>query len=142
MQSAKFPHESVAVQVTVVFPTGNCAGALLVTTTPPQPGALTVGEPRVTLVAKQEPGSALTVTSGGQVIRGGGVVTTMTRCWQEALLPLASLTVHVTKFVPSGKRAGASLVTEATQFSLTVGAPSDTFEAVSKPGSVATVTST
>src|ERR1041385_2962467 len=53
-----------------------------------------------------------------------------------------SVTVHVTKFVPTGKTAGALLVTLATpQLSLAVGAPRFTFEAIFVPGSFVVVTS-
>ena len=61
---------SVTVQVTVFVPTGNCAGALLVTTTDPQL-SVAVTVPRLTAVAKQEPAFALTVTSAGQAVITG-----------------------------------------------------------------------
>src|ERR1700719_688205 len=86
-QVAVFPLLSVAVQVTRLVPTGNCAGALLVTVTAPQL-SLAVGLPRATPVAKHAPALALTVTSAGQVIVGCWMSRTMTRCWQVAVLPL------------------------------------------------------
>ena len=101
-QNPDLPHWSVAVQVTTLVPRGNCKGALLVKMTPPQPEDVSVGPPRLTRVAKHKPAFALTVTAPGQAICGGGELVTMTRCWQEFVLPLASVTVQVTKFVPSG----------------------------------------
>src|SRR5207302_11428974 len=68
-QVATFPLLSVAVQVTRLVPTGNCAGALLVTVTTPQL-SLAVGLPNATPVAKHAPALALTVTSAGHVIAG------------------------------------------------------------------------
>ena len=64
------PPPSVAVQVTKFVPTGNCAGALLLTVTAPQL-SLAVGLPKATPVAKQVPAFALTFRSAGQVIVGG-----------------------------------------------------------------------
>src|SRR5437016_14243901 len=72
-----FPLLSVAVHVTRLVPTGNCAGALLVTVTAPQL-SLAVGLPRATPVAKHVPALALTVTSAGQVIVGTCVSWTVT----------------------------------------------------------------
>src|SRR6185436_13225505 len=55
---------------------------------------------------------------------GGCVSRTITRCVHELVLPLVSVTVHVTVLVPSGKLAGALLVTEATaQLSPVTGMP-------------------
>src|SRR6266404_803640 len=68
-QAVLLPLPSVAVQVTRLVPTGNCAGALLVTVTAPQL-SLAVGLPRATPVAKQAPALARTVTSAGHVIAG------------------------------------------------------------------------
>ena len=39
---------------------------------------------------------------------------TMTRCWQELLLPLASVAVQTTTLVPSGSAVGALFDTLAT----------------------------
>jgi len=68
-QLAVFPLLSVAVHVTIFVPTTNCAGALLVIITPPQL-SLAVGVPKTTLLPKQDPTSAVAVTSAGQVIVG------------------------------------------------------------------------
>src|SRR5438876_8853694 len=76
-QVALLPLPSVAVQVTRLVPTGNCAGALLVTVTEPQL-SLAVGVPRATPVAKHVPALALTVTSAGQVIVGRELALTAT----------------------------------------------------------------
>ena len=69
-QVVVLPLPSVTVQVTVLVPTGNWAGALLVTVTEPQLSvAATV--PKVTPVAKQDPALAFTVTSAGQEVMTG-----------------------------------------------------------------------
>src|SRR5947199_9430952 len=46
----------------------------------------------------------------GQVIVGAWLSRTTTRCWQVAVLPLLSVAVQVTRFVPVGNCAGALLV--------------------------------
>src|ERR1041384_4182927 len=97
------PRPSFAVQITMFVPTGNCAGALLVTVTEPQLSAAT-GLLRLTPVATQ-PVFAETITSGGQAIVGAVRSRTMTRWMQKFVLPLASVATQVTKFVPSGKLA-------------------------------------
>ena len=71
------PLGSVAVQVTLLTPKGNWAGALLVTLTVP-PGSLAVGEPSITREAKHWPTSTFVVTFGGQVSDGGVVSRTST----------------------------------------------------------------
>src|SRR5437867_4667154 len=86
-QVALLPLPSVAVQVTRLVPTGNCGGALLVTVTVPQL-SLAVGLPNATPVAKQVPEFTFTVTSVGQVIVGGRLSRTITRCWHVAVFPL------------------------------------------------------
>src|SRR5947207_4782881 len=78
-QVAMLPLLSVAVQVTRLVPTGNCAGALLVIVTEPQL-SVAVGLPKARPVAKQLPALALTDTSAGQVIAGGCRSRTITRC--------------------------------------------------------------
>src|ERR1043165_5438784 len=87
------------------------------------------GSPNATLVATQLAFAEIT-TSAGQVIVGLVVSRTITRCTQLLLLPLVSVTTHLTRFVPWLKNTGASLVTVATaQLSAVVGAPSETFVA-------------
>src|SRR4051812_8906095 len=69
-QVVVLPLLSVTVHVTVLVPTGNCAGALLVIVTEPQL-SVAVTVPKVTPVAKHEPVLALVVTSAGhEVITG------------------------------------------------------------------------
>src|SRR5438309_420262 len=138
---AVLPLLSVAVQVTRLVPVGNCAGALLVIVTVPQL-SLAVGLPKATPVAKHAPGLTLTVTSAGQVIVGTWLSRTMTRCWQVAVLPLLSVAVQVTRFVPVGNCAGALLVTVTVpQLSLAVGLPNGTPVAKQAPEFTLTVTS-
>src|SRR5262245_58881110 len=117
------PLASVAVHVTRLVPTGNWAGALLVTVAVPQL-SVAVAWPRRTPVAKQTPGLALTVTSPGQSITGGSASRTVTRCGQVVVLPVESVAIQVTKVVPTGNWAGASLLSVAApQLSLTFGLP-------------------
>src|SRR6185503_15370285 len=103
--------------------------------------SLTVGLPRLTLVAAHRPLLAVTVLRGGQLMFGGWVSVTMTVWTQVAVLPLTSRTVQVTKLVPTGKLAGALLVMLATpQLSLTVGVPRLTFVAAHRPLLAVTLT--
>src|ERR1043166_1438706 len=65
----------------------------------------------------------------------------ITVCWQLLLLPWTSTTVQVTVLVPTGKLAGALLVTLATpQLSAVAGVPSTTPLALHRPVSAFTVT--
>src|SRR2546425_254741 len=65
----------------------------------------------------------------------------ITVCGQVLLLPWTSTTVQVTALVPTGKLAGALLVTVATaQLSAVAGAPSTTPLALHRPVSAFTVT--
>ena len=96
------PLLSVTVQVTVFVPTGNCAGALLVTTTEPQL-SVAVMVPKATPVAKHEPTLAFTVTSAGQaVITGFCVSVIVTVNVHEAWFPPASVAMLVTVVTPTG----------------------------------------
>ena len=66
---------------------------------------------------------------------------TVTVWLQVAVLPLLSVTVHVTVVVPFWKIDGASFVVDDTwQLSDVDGVPSVTFDAVHWPGSVLTDT--
>src|SRR5216684_4482700 len=67
-QEALLPRISVAVQVTMLVPTGKNDAALLLTVMmPPQLSVMFVGAPRLTLVAPHRPGEANTVTSAGRL---------------------------------------------------------------------------
>src|SRR5712671_1914696 len=137
-QEAEFPLASTTIQVTTFVPDPKLAGALLVTLATAQLSAVP-GVPRVTLVAPQ-PELAETITVEGQVIVGEIWSRTTTDCWQVAVFPLASTTVQITRFVPSGKLAGALLVTLATpQLSAVVGVPRVTLVAL-QPELAATTT--
>src|SRR5438132_1567950 len=104
--------------------------------------SLAVGLPNATPVAKQAPEFTLTVTSAGQVIVGTWLSRTTTRCWQVAVLPLLSVAVQVTRFVPVGNCAGALLViVTVPQLSLAVGLPRATPVAKQAPAFTLTVTS-
>src|SRR5207249_1984217 len=67
---------------------------------------------------------------------------TMTGCVQLALLPLASVAVHITEVGPSGKRLGALLVRLAmAQLSPVSGVPNSTSVAQHWPAGITTMTS-
>jgi hypothetical protein len=122
LQVAVLPALSVTVQVTVVVPAGNAAGALFVTEATPQLSAVT-GVPRLTPVAVQ-PLFVVVLTATGQVIVGRILSVTVTVWLQVAVLPALSVTVQVTVVVPVGNAAGALFVTEATpQLSAVTGIP-------------------
>ncbi len=61
------------------------------------------------------------------MIDGASSSTTVTICAQLAVLPAASVAVHVTVVLPNGNDAGASLVTvgDAVQLSVAVAVPID-----------------
>src|SRR5260370_4421908 len=124
-QLAVLPVASVAVQVTVVTPFGKDEplGGLHTTLTPGQL-SVTVGA-KVT-VAAHTPGSVPVVISAGQVITGFSVSLTVTLKRQLATLPLASVAVHDTVVVPTGKiDPGCGLQTTVglgSQLSKTTGA--------------------
>src|SRR3989475_4892391 len=110
-------------------------------TTPVRSLSDTLGVPRATLVAPHRPAEATTVTSAGQEMVGGWVSLTITVCGQVTLLPELSVTVQITEFVPTGKSAGALLVTvTGPQLSDTVGVPSVTLVAPHRPGEAIIVT--
>jgi hypothetical protein len=88
------------VYVTVVVPTLNVAGALLVSEATPQLSAV-VGVPSTTAEAMQAPLSAFTVTFAAQVIEGGVLSTRVTVNVHVAVLPAASVAVSVTVVVPT-----------------------------------------
>ena len=126
---AVLPDPSVTVQVTVVVPNGNAAGALLVTEATEQL-SLVVGVPNETPVAVQ-PEFVVTFLAAGAVMVGFTLSVTVTVWEAVAVLPLPSVTVQVTVVVPNGNTVGALLVTEATeQLSDVVGVPNETPEAV------------
>ena len=77
------------------------------------------------------------------VIVGSMLSTTVTVCVAVAVLPEASVTVHVTTVSPNEKLAGASLVVLATlQLSAVVGVPKSTPVASQLAASTLTVTAT
>ena len=134
-----FPDPSVTVQVTVVAPSGNVAGALLVTDATEQLSAV-VGVPRATPVASQV-AFAKAFTGAAQEIVGFWLSDTVTVCVHVAVLADPSVTVQVTVVTPSGKVAGASFVTEATeQLSAVIGFPSATEVAEHDPALANTAT--
>src|SRR5216684_8792810 len=135
---------SVAVQVTMLVPTGKNDGALLLTVMmPPQLSVMFVGVPRLTLVVTRSPGEANTLTCAGQLNAGGWLSVTTTCCWQEALLPRISVAVQVTMLVPTGKNDAALLLTVMMPPQLSVmfvGVPRLTLVAPHRPGEANTPT--
>lgn len=134
LQEAVFPDASVAVQVTVLVPTGKgCPG---VTTTPFWFLQTTVGVEQLSEVVTVKftgmlfvVGQVAAVTKvmlGGQVIVGGTVSRIVTVNEQLAVLFELSLTVQVTVVVPTGKvdpEAGEQTgAPKFGQLSLTAGA--------------------
>src|SRR5690606_32917702 len=80
-------------------------------------------------------------TSGKSGIFGACLSLTVTSWVAVFVLSALSVTVQVTVVIPSGKLAGASLVTSLTpHLSLVVARPRFTFEAVHSSGSVSTET--
>jgi hypothetical protein len=129
---AVLPELSVTVQITVVTPSGNVAGALLVTIVIVQL-SVAVGAPNATLKAAHEL-FALTNTLAGAVTAGACVSVTVTVCVAVVVFPALSVTVQVTVVVPSGNVAGALLVTLATvQLSDVIGVPKTTPVATQDP---------
>ena len=98
---AVLPFTSVTVQVTVVEPTGNTEGALLVTVATPQLSAV-VGVPSEAPASDSdtERHQPLIVTVDGAVIVGFCASITVTVCVAVAVLPCTSVTVQVTVVVP------------------------------------------
>src|SRR2546426_3695969 len=130
VQLALLPWMSVAVQTTRFVPTGKQLGALLTTLLTPQL-SLAVAVPNVTSPngtghAHDVSAGMVTVTLAGQLISGGWLSATSTCCVQVELLPLGSVAVQITKFVPTGKQLGALLTTVAPQLSLAVAVPNAT----------------
>lgn len=95
------PAASVAVQVTVVVPTGKAEpdGGWQTTLTP---GQLSVALTVKVTVADEAAGAAATVMSAGQVMTGGCWSSTVTVKVQWLALPAASVAVQVTVVVPIG----------------------------------------
>ena len=105
------PAASAAVQVTIVVPSGNRAGAsLAMDATPTASDAVAV--PCSTAVPDGPDASAR--TESGAYTDGGVVSTTETTCESDAAFPAASAAVHVTTVLPTANALGASLATDAT----------------------------
>ena len=101
VQVAVSPELSVTVQVTVVAPIGNVAGALLVTEATPQLSAVT-GVPSKTPLAVQSPASVFTFTAAGHEIVGFSLSVTITLNTQS-VVPQLFAAVTVTVVVPTLK---------------------------------------
>jgi hypothetical protein len=135
---AVLPAASVAVHVTVVVPNWKIAGALFEIVAP----TLSVAEafPNATLDAVARLRSVGTIIFDGAVIDGGWLSTTVTVCVAVAVLPAASVAVHITVVVPNGKTAGALFEIVAPTLSVAEAVPRATLDAVARLGSVFTET--
>ena len=112
VSAASLPAASVAVQVTVVVPSGNRAGASLATDAIPDPPSDAAASPSGTAFEPAE--AASNATSGGARIDGRTVSSTTTLCSAVASLPATSRAVQVTAVAPRGNSAGASLEMDMT----------------------------
>ena len=121
------PVASVAVQVTVVVPTGNIEplGGVHTEVTPGQlSDTVGAGKLTVALVEIGQVCAATAVTLAGQVIDGGWVSLTVTVKVQEPVLFELSVAVQVTVVVPLGKvepEAGEQTTVVPGQLSVAVG---------------------
>jgi len=105
---AELPVASVAVHVTIVVPSGNNVGVLLVIAGLGSAISVAVAVP----IATACPGGVVVVASSAVISAGGVIVgevvsTMVTLCCAVAELPVASVAVHSTIVVPSGNNAGA-----------------------------------
>jgi hypothetical protein len=106
LQLAVLPDASVAVQVTVVVPTGTGEpdGGTQATLTPGQLSVATGGGKETTVAAAGgQAGAATEVTKAAQVMTGGCVSLTVTLKVHDTGLPFSSSAVQVTLVVPTGK---------------------------------------
>ena len=118
------PDESVAVQVTIVSPTGNFSGASFVMLKIDTASAA-VASPRLTVLLSADVASA--VMSAGAAMLGAVVSTMVIFCVAVAELPASSVAVHVTVVSPTGNFSGASFVIDSTPTtSVAVASPIET----------------
>ena len=114
MQRLLLNDPSTTTQVIVVFPTGN--GSVIA------PPSLLIGANKVAVPQLSDTVGGVMVTNvlhafcgaatkmlAGQVIAGFSLSSTVTAKLQVAVLPLASVTVHITVVVPLGNMAPARL---------------------------------
>src|SRR5437868_11146205 len=92
-----FPAGSVAVQVTIVTPSGNFAGALLVTVTAPQ-SSVAVAVPRLRPAAVVH--RVVVIVAGGSVLNTGGTVSANVRCGVVVLRATSSPQSSTAEHVP------------------------------------------
>lgn len=121
MQLDTLPEGSVAVEVTVVLPTGkNEPEAGVVTKAAVQ---LSVAVTEKVTVAPHAPEGAFVVISDGQLMTGAWLSITITLNEHVATFPEPSVAVYVTTLVPFGKIApGATLLVKVNvQLSVAVG---------------------
>ena len=128
MQLAVLPLPSVTIHVTVVDPIGNKYVAGLIVAPPTwamTPDTLqlspVVGVPSVAVVVQfPVPSDEVVVTTGPkQLIVGFSLSVTVTVCVQLAVLPLPSVTIHVTVVDPIGNKYVAGLIVAPPTWAMT-----------------------
>lgn len=123
VQVLVLPAASVAVDVTVVIPTGKKlpeAGTLVMVT----PGQLSVAVGVNETFAPHWPAVLLTIIFAGQTMVGNCISLTLIVNVQVVVLPVASVAVHVTVVIPTGKKdpdAGLAVTITPGQLSDTCG---------------------
>jgi len=127
VQLALLPQESVAVNVTLLVPSENDAGALLVTVAPLPQLSVAVTPFRNAAIAAFDAGTVFvqkdavtTVIFVGQVMTGAVVSLTVIVCVQVALLPHGSTALYVRRTV---YRFGQVLFVMTSPTQVTVGVP-------------------
>ncbi len=121
VHEAVLPAASVAVQVTVVVPTGNVdpdAGVQVIVA----PGQLSVTVEVYVTTASHEPGSLPTAISPGHVATGSSVSLTVTVNEHVSALPATSVAIQVTVVAPSANvepEAGVQAIDAPGQLSVT-----------------------
>ena len=121
---AELPEESVAVQVTIVSPSGNTSGASLVV----DDISIISADSRIPIFTGLASWLIASCVIDSGAIRTGEVVSTTVMIWvAEAELPEESVAVQVTIVSPSGNTVGASLVSVVFWMSEITGNSSDMF---------------
>ncbi len=115
---AVFPATSAAVQVTVVTPKGNAAGASLLTRMDEASVQLSVAVAGPMGPAYVQPSLVPIVRADGHAITGETLSVMVMSCEHVAVFPAASAAVQVTVVTPKGNAAGASLLIRMDEVSV------------------------
>src|SRR4051812_49256081 len=106
---AMLPAGSLAVQVTIVIPSGNFAGALLVTVTDPQ-SSTAFAVPRFRPAATVH--SVLLIAAGGEVVNTGGTVSASFECGVDMLPATSSPQNSTAEQIPASVSVPEGAVTK------------------------------